>query len=614
MKYVFYLLIFFVSFFGFCQQRDNEFLKAEKDARRLVYKQPDSALYIIKKVLARPNLHDTIYGAMYNIYGIYQGMRGQYDSLIHYQKKSISYLENFPEIKARSLANLGVGYRNKGEYETAISTFNTALDINRKIKNNTGIAVDYGELASVYNTMGDYEKSVNYLLNGIDILKKEKKQDKLPALQQKLANTYLAQRNFKFATDLYLDCLANFKKQGQMKNYYLTLVNLAEARIHLEDMNGAKKALTEAIKGLEEFGDKGLIGICYAKLGNADQGLGNHANALASYKKGVDLMLEVKSNRTVRIAAEYMELLNKDKNAKAALAVAARIDHSGLFENSPNEDKMFYKKAVGDAYSNDNNESAAIKAYQETIVMKDSIAVNDRQTAIREAQAKFQTELQREKNVALQANNKSLQKSIEAEKTRRWLYGMGILAIAILILLALRGYFLKSRLQAEQLRTIEAEKNMIQQQHLHEQELTNAQREIIDEKQRELTSTALRMANFQDGVMQIIDKCNSGEISKVSDLKKELQNLAKQEDYWKQFETRFNHLHPEFGNSLQHRFTKLTKNDIEFCSLLKLNLSNKEIASLLQISHESAITKKYRIKKKMEINDDEEFERMLMEM
>jgi len=34
----------------------------------------------------------------------------------------------------------------------------------------------------------------------------------------------------------------------------------------------------------------------------------------------------------------------------------------------------------------------------------------------------------------------------------------------------------------------------------------------------------------------------------------------------------------------------------------------------LQISHESAITKKYRIKKKMEINDDEEFEKLLMEM
>jgi len=60
------------------------------------------------------------------------------------------------------------------------------------------------------------------------------------------------------------------------------------------------------------------------------------------------------------------------------------------------------------------------------------------------------------------------------------------------------------------------------------------------------------------------------------------------------------------------RFPVLTKNDIQFCSLLKLNLTYKEIASLLQISYESAVTKKYRIKKKIGIADDEEFEKMLI--
>ncbi len=175
-----------------------------------------------------------------------------------------------------------------------------------------------------------------------------------------------------------------------------------------------------------------------------------------------------------------------------------------------------------------------------------------------------------------------------------------------------RWYWLRNKLQKEELKSIEAEKNLIQQQHLHEQELTNAQREIIEEKQRELTSTALRMANYQDSISEIIEKCESANFTKVSDVKKELQHLMKQKDYWKQFETRFNSLHPEFSNVLTSRYSKLTKNDVEFCSLLKLNLSNKEIASLLQISHESAITKKYRIKKKMEINDDEEFEKILM--
>src|SRR5690606_685960 len=139
-------------------------------------------------------------------------------------------------------------------------------------------------------------------------------------------------------------------------------------------------------------------------------------------------------------------------------------------------------------------------------------------------------------------------------------------------------------------------------------------KDTIDEKQRELTSTALRMANYQDNINQIIEKCESNEFTKVGEVKKELEHLIKQKDYWKQFETRFNSIHPEFNAGLVKKYSKLTKNDLEFCALLKLNLSNKEIASLLQISHESAITKKYRIKKKMGISDDTEFEKLIMEM
>ncbi|HYD91845.1 MAG TPA: hypothetical protein VEA37_10210, partial [Flavobacterium sp.] len=308
----------------------------------------------------------------------------------------------------------------------------------------------------------------------------------------------------------------------------------------------------------------------------------------------------------------YINLLNSQNNYQKSLEIIDRIEPLKKFKTANIQDQMVYKNAIGDTYKATKNYGEAIKAYENTIAIKDSIAAAEKQSAVEEIQAKFQTELQREKNLMLQENNNALQKAIKTEKTLRLLYIAVSLAIIILILLFLRGYWLKNRLQKEELKAIEAEKNLIKQQHLHEQELTNAQKEIIEEKQRELTSTALRMANYQDSIAEIIEKCENDGFSKVNDIKKELQHLMKQKDYWKQFETRFNSLHPEFANVLTNKYSKLTKNDIEFCSLLKLNLSNKEIASLLQISHESAITKKYRIKKKMEISDDDEFERILM--
>ena len=599
----------------FAQKSSYDFKEAELKARKLVYTRPDSALVLIKRTLANASgAHDTILGNTYNLYGMYYGMKGKADSSIYYFKKSLKYVDDFPRNKVRSLLNLSIGYRNKGEYKSAINTIDDVIEINKSIKNNTGIAMAYGELASNYTMMGDYDKSVDYLLKSISILKSEKNTKQLIAVKQKLANTYLKKNNFKFAIDLYKECLPEFKALGAEKNYYLTHINMAEAYIHLNNYAAAKASLKEGAAGLEKFGDKEMIGVAYSKIGNIESIEGNTAKSLASYDKAYNYLLASGSANIVVIGAEYITRLNNVGNHKKALELIASIEKTGKLKLATNSDRTEFQKAKAATLSKTDGDKAAIEAYKKTIVMMDSVAAQDRETAVQEVQAKFQTELQREKNIALEAHNNDLTKTMETEQRLMLLYIIGSIAVIIIILLMLRAYRLKDKLQATALKNAEAEKTLLDQQHKHELELINAQKELIDEKQRELTSKALQMANYQDSLNDVIEKCESGTYTKLSEVKRDLQVLAKQKDYWKQFETRFNSLHPEFNNTLQNRFAKLTKNDIEFCSLLKLNLSNKEIASLLQISHESAITKKYRIKKKMEINDDAEFEKMLKEL
>lgn len=607
-----HLILLLISALSF-GQKGYDFKAAETQSRKLVYAYPDSALTIIKRTLSQKgSIHDTIYGNTYNLYGIYYGMTGKPDSTIFYMKKSLTYLDEYPKIKARSLMNLGVGYRNKGDHKASIKTITEAIALHKKTNNQVGIAMGYGELASTHNSLLEWDTSVEYLLKAIRILKAENNTSKLTAIKQKLANTYLAKQNYRFAIDLYKECIAEFKASGMIKNYHLTLVNMADAQINIKDYQGAKKSLNEAIGGLEKFGDMELTGICLSKIADLETKLGQPAKAMQAYEKSLSNLRQSSSVRVIRIGGDYINLLNERGDHEKALKVIASIEPLKRFNKANIQDQMVYKNAVADTYRATNNDKEAIKAYQHTIAIKDSIASAEKASAVEEIQAKFQTELQREKNLALEASNTTLQKDVETEKMLQTLYIVVSIAIIVLILLFLRGYWLKNKLQKQELKSVETEKNLIQQQHLHEQELTNAQREIIEEKQRELTSTALRMANYQDSISEIIQKCESEQFGKVGDVKKELQSLMKQKDYWKQFETRFNSLHPEFGNTLTSKYAKLTKNDIEFCSLLKLNLSNKEIASLLQISHESAITKKYRIKKKMEINDDDEFEKILM--
>jgi tetratricopeptide (TPR) repeat protein len=611
---IYTFMLLFTTAVAFPQEGAYDFNKAEQKTRRLIFSAPEQGLAVIRQTLSQPNLNDTILGKTYNLYGMYYGVTGKPDSLIKYMQQSLGYLRKYPKLKAKALMNLSIGYRNKAELSKAIQIINQALAIYTKNKDNVGIATAYGEMATNYSYMQNYRQAVNYLLKSIALLKAEKNTDKLPAVQQKLANTYIAMGNYAFAIDLNRECAAAFKKAGDTHNYYLTLINLGESLSRTGKYAEANAVLTEALEGLKGYGDKELIGITQAQLGLLKNLEGNRAGALGWYSQAMGNLYAAKSGWTAGLAGEYIELLNKSGKHDDALAVIEKITALKFHTKGNPEGQLKFTEASAETYNTLGRTGEAVDAYQRTLALMDTLNNVKQRGAIQEVQAKYQTEIQREKNLRLQANNNVLKRDVQQARTLLWVYiGAGVVVV-VLVLLLLRSSVLKNRLQQEELKSVEAERSLIEQQHLHEQELINAQKEIIGEKQRELTSTALRMANYQDSVRDLIERCDNNDITKVADARRELQNLVRQQDYWKQFETRFNSLHPEFGTSLAKRFDKLTKNDIEFCSLLKLNLSNKEIASLLQISHESVITKKYRIKKKMGITDDEAFERLLMEI
>ncbi|AWH84649.1 hypothetical protein HYN59_05725 [Flavobacterium album] len=585
----------------------------ETKLKKHIYSSPDSTRILIDEVLEKKNLHDTIRGLVYNIYGIYYSHVGELDSSMVAYKKSAALLKNHLWIKTMPLMNMSVGYRNMGQYDESFKCLEEALEINKRLGFKEKEAIVYSNMSSNYQFMLQYDKAVEYALKGIEILKKEDS-PLLAALTQKLANTYMKMSNFSFAKELYEDCLKIFKKQNDKVSYTLTLINYAEVLIHLDQTGKAKKALREAIAELSRIKNPEHLAIAYSKLGHIAKDEGNIKDACRNYEAAFAILSESNSINLVIIASEYIELLNKNKDYDKALKVIEKTKRSPIFNDVNKADKVRFDVAMAETYSKTNNDKEALNGLVRALKIKDSLARSGTDNYTKELQAKYQAELQREKNRALKVKNAGLQKAYETEKTRMIAYIAISLSIILLILLLLRSYRLRERLRKEALKLAATEKNILRKQHEHEKELTQAQQDIISEKQRELASSALKMANYQDNLLQIIERCNNDSIKKVSDVKKELEGLIKQKDYWRQFETRFNMLHPGFGASLANRYSNLTKNDIEFCSLLKLNMSNKEIAQLLQISHESAITKKYRIKKKMEIQDDADFEKLLMEI
>ena len=76
-------------------------------------------------------------------------------------------------------------------------------------------------------------------------------------------------------------------------------------------------------------------------------------------------------------------------------------------------------------------------------------------------------------------------------------------------------------------------------------------------------------------------------------------------DDWKFFKEAFNNADKDFMDKIKAKHPELTPNDLKFSAYLRLNLSSKEMAPLLNISIKSVETKRYRLRKKLELNHDD---------
>ncbi|HKK12529.1 MAG TPA: LuxR C-terminal-related transcriptional regulator [Flavobacteriaceae bacterium] len=91
------------------------------------------------------------------------------------------------------------------------------------------------------------------------------------------------------------------------------------------------------------------------------------------------------------------------------------------------------------------------------------------------------------------------------------------------------------------------------------------------------------------------------------------RNLNNTDD-WKFFKEAFNNADKDFLNKIKSKHPDLTPNDLRLCAYLRLNLSSKEIAPLLNISPRSVEVKRYRLRKKMDLDHDANLTNYILEI
>ena len=122
--------------------------------------------------------------------------------------------------------------------------------------------------------------------------------------------------------------------------------------------------------------------------------------------------------------------------------------------------------------------------------------------------------------------------------------------------------------------------------------------ELLDELRKKLEKLKER-----------VDASLAKELNTVIRLVQTNQNIDKD---WEDFKRTFENVHHNFFSQLLSGCPELSPTELKLCALIKLNLTPKEVASMMGISLDSVKTSRYRLRKKLELPQEQSLTDFMM--
>jgi DNA-binding response OmpR family regulator/DNA-binding CsgD family transcriptional regulator len=163
---------------------------------------------------------------------------------------------------------------------------------------------------------------------------------------------------------------------------------------------------------------------------------------------------------------------------------------------------------------------------------------------------------------------------------------------------------------------LEAEQKVVQ---LEKEQLKY---ELIN-KNKEVTDYAMFLASKNESLLYLIDKLqhyidteslNQTQYSYIRSLILEINSKIEAHQNFEKFTEMFKQLHPSFSEKIAQHAADLSKNEITLLTFIKLNFSNKEISSLLNVTTAAVEKSKYRLKTKLNLGNNVNLQQFVLNM
>ncbi|MGF7078954.1 hypothetical protein [Mucilaginibacter sp. UYCu711] len=301
--------------------------------------------------------------------------------------------------------------------------------------------------------------------------------------------------------------------------------------------------------------------------------------------KGVKLATKYNQQRSLTYAYSWLGQANYFEGKQAqgialldsALKIATRLKEPYRV--------MEIHGHIYDCYISTNNYKDALAHYTRMRSMRDSLKVLDNVKQISELQVKYET-AKKDKEISL-LNDKAEIETLQ----RNAIILMLILLVTIAVLFYIKEKKRKDLLISEKLLLDEELKNAGLEL-LYFTENLKQKNEVIEEFKAEIEHLQLQHISAAD--------------------RENLDNLIKAhimtDENWDSFKKLFAKVHTGFFDAIKQKFPNITTTDTRILSLIKLQLSNNEMANMLGITVEGVKKSKQRLRKKIDLNKDESIE------
>jgi len=219
----------------------------------------------------------------------------------------------------------------------------------------------------------------------------------------------------------------------------------------------------------------------------------------------------------------------------------------------------------------------------------------------------------------IEKKNNEIERLQNARKTNRIMTAAIVIVVLLLVVMSILIISRQRlKLRNEQMLSFQHRQIFETEKELMEAALQNKQlqegklKEELEVRSRELTTHTLHLIQKNQLLEELRLRLDEMVKDDKRDQKKQMKQLLSQinhsfnhDQYWTEFRNIFEQVHQAFFDNLKKYCDSLTSNDLRLVALLKMNMESNDIATLLGISQDSLRVVRYRLRKKLNLQQGE---------